>query len=257
MRRTCRTDAHIAARARVVYQSLGAPRAEPGRRDRATGRPATSSLTYQRPADLGPQRAARSVANLRCAGQRPGTRRPDTSRAPVTCATLSIDTDNLSVRQSGARGVGGLCSGLGTPGASRLPRLCCCPSLVTATCVEMWSQVGGCARCVEVYDMDAKTHRLTQRDNAPRQVSLSDLERRARDAWRTVTRDEVLGALAELRRVRALPVIATCHACPWVGPTSGGWSCDHDTSIERTGGPQGPRVDPDAAPPSWCPMRAR
>lgn len=61
----------------------------------------------------------------------------------------------------------------------------------------------------------------------------------------------------------SLPVLRTCGDCAWCGPTSGGWSCDHPTSVDRmhreepdlSDCPQGPHVDHDAAPPAWCPMR--
>ena len=64
----------------------------------------------------------------------------------------------------------------------------------------------------------------------------------------------------EVRRLRALPVIATCGACAWCGPSSGGWSCDHPRSIAAVqraapGCPQGGHVGHDAPPPADCPLR--
>lgn len=90
-----------------------------------------------------------------------------------------------------------------------------------------------------------------------------DVERAIRedlDAGHRPLRGAMAMALAEIDRLRALPVLATCGACGWCGPTSGGWSCDHPASIaavQRTipGCPQGGHVEHDAPPPADCPLR--
>jgi hypothetical protein len=59
--------------------------------------------------------------------------------------------------------------------------------------------------------------------------------------------------LAEIDRLRALPVIATCGECGHVGF---GDYCCHPTfdGLEKH---QRQELSHDAAPPSWCPMRGQ
>jgi len=65
----------------------------------------------------------------------------------------------------------------------------------------------------------------------------------------------LLDAADEAERLRAralLPVIATCRMCACCAPLSMQvltWDCQH------LGGPDDSRVDPDAGPPTWCPLR--
>ena len=59
--------------------------------------------------------------------------------------------------------------------------------------------------------------------------------------------------VAEVRRLRALPVIATCGGCVHLTERTepGAWLCHHWEVVCNE--PNDPR--PDAAPPSWCPLR--
>lgn len=61
--------------------------------------------------------------------------------------------------------------------------------------------------------------------------------------------DAVRDLLAEVDRLRALPVLRTCGECRDIwGEGSAGHVCNHER------GNKGP-VSPRSAPPSWCPRR--
>ena len=59
---------------------------------------------------------------------------------------------------------------------------------------------------------------------------------------------------AEVRRLRSLPVIATCGECGWCHrePVRGGWThiCENPNAPE-----QDLVVESTSAPPDWCPLR--
>lgn len=72
-------------------------------------------------------------------------------------------------------------------------------------------------------------------------------------------RDKALEMLAEIDRLRALPVLRTCGECRFhsssvtamAGPfhnVVGGDYCSHERA-------KGDDCDPDALPPEWCPLR--
>lgn len=86
---------------------------------------------------------------------------------------------------------------------------------------------------------------------------------RARAAVWPVAMVDAVDLLAEVDRLRALPVIATCGDCRRAQQDIKRWRCEHPGAprlsvSERVGpGPTGdcPSVDPYAAPPTWCPLR--
>lgn len=59
--------------------------------------------------------------------------------------------------------------------------------------------------------------------------------------------------LAEIDRLRALPVLLTCDPCRHLDCTGDGeWFCNHDEVAPQD---SDPRVRREDAPPSWCPLR--
>lgn len=78
-----------------------------------------------------------------------------------------------------------------------------------------------------------------------------------RDAWLSRGTRRTLGVLlAEIDRLRALPVLPTCGECPAHaevgddGPNGAdgiGYVCGHHEDLRATG--------PGDTPPSWCPLR--
>lgn len=64
--------------------------------------------------------------------------------------------------------------------------------------------------------------------------------------------------LAEVRRLRALPVLASCGMCSQLGKDCGEYHCD---ALPMRDGEDGleyyerTATRPDAPPPSWCPLR--
>lgn len=117
-----------------------------GRRDRATGRPATVGSPYRTPRHDGPRIAALLEQRaVRRAGPWAPCHRARSAR--VTRARLHrVKTDT---RQCGARGVGGLCSGLGTPGECGSRRRQLAPNGDSgdgdATCRTVCGDVVACA----------------------------------------------------------------------------------------------------------------
>lgn len=65
-----------------------------------------------------------------------------------------------------------------------------------------------------------------------------------------------LELLAEIDRLRALPVLRTCGECRWCEPVSvpPQPSCQHPRTLSAHSIGYMP-VNVDAAPPSWCPLR--
>lgn len=82
---------------------------------------------------------------------------------------------------------------------------------------------------------------------------------------------ERLALIAEVRRLRALPVIAECRICKWcvgfgnVSRTTkrfvGTWHCEHpdapkdEGSSERSAWSRPMATNPNASPPATCPLR--
>lgn len=54
--------------------------------------------------------------------------------------------------------------------------------------------------------------------------------------------------LAEVDRLRALPVVTTCGACGWWETDA---TCNHPSAPEQ----DEPCVYPNTTPPAWCPLR--
>lgn len=63
-------------------------------------------------------------------------------------------------------------------------------------------------------------------------------------------RDKALELLAEIDRLRALPVIATCGECGWHVDSLGARDCGYPGMCGAVGS-----VESDPAPPAWCPLR--
>lgn len=70
---------------------------------------------------------------------------------------------------------------------------------------------------------------------------------------------ETLALIAEVRRLCALPVIATCGACGWCrvsdDPGNVNDRCAHPSAEQSGQWPEPDATIATCSPPSWCPLR--